>query len=307
MGGLVKGLPMFFPRFKDLMLMLGLSVCFLPVYAAVGDIGTFTSSAKTFSTASYWIEGQDGLVMIDTQFLPKEALQAVDMAEKSTGKKVTAAIVLHPNPDKFNGTAVLQARGIKVLTSASVQALIPAVHKIRLGWFFDEYAPDYPKDAAVPDVFNISADTKSTVLTLAGLNITVHVLGKGASGAHLVVQHNDRAFVGDLINPTNHAWLELGLIGDWLARLSDISAMKPAKIYPGRGPAGGTALIDGQRAYLSDVRNWVRQERNENGGQTLSFFAKLRLRTKIENAYPTLGYALFMRDGLEAVWANEFK
>jgi glyoxylase-like metal-dependent hydrolase (beta-lactamase superfamily II) len=307
MGRLAKGLPMFFSRFKDLILLFGLFLYLLSAQAAVGDIGTFTSSAKTFSTASYWIEGKDGLVMIDTQFLPKEALQAVELAEKSSGKKVVAAIVLHPNPDKFNGTAVLQAKGIKVFTSASVKALIPEVHKIRLGWFFDEYAPDYPKDAATPEVFDVAADAKTTVLSIDGLAITIHQLGKGASGAHLVVQHADSVFVGDLINPTNHAWLELGLIGDWLARLNDISAMKPKNIYPGRGPAGTATLIDGQRAYLSDVRKWVRQERAENGGQDLSFFAKLRLRTKIENAYPSLGYALFMRDGLAAVWANEFK
>jgi glyoxylase-like metal-dependent hydrolase (beta-lactamase superfamily II) len=307
MGRLAKGLPMLFFRFQDLILLFGLFLYLPNALAALGDIGTFTSPAKTFSTASYWIEGKDGLIMIDTQFLPKEALQAVQAAETSSGKKVVAAIVLHPNPDKFNGTAALQERGIKVITSDSVKALIPEVHKIRLGWFFDEYSPDYPRDAASPEVFDIVPGAKSTQVSIAGLTLTIHVLGKGASGAHLVVQHADRVFVGDLINPTNHAWLELGLIGDWLARLNDISAMKPSYIYPGRGPAGGISLIDAQRAYLSDVRNWVRQERVENGGQALSFFAKLRLRTKIENAYPTLGYALFMRDGLAAVWANEFK
>jgi hypothetical protein len=30
---------------------------------AVGDVSTFTSPSRTFATASYWIEGPDGLVM----------------------------------------------------------------------------------------------------------------------------------------------------------------------------------------------------------------------------------------------------
>lgn len=33
-------------------------------------VGTYISSTWGFSTASYWIEGPTGLVLIDTQFLP---------------------------------------------------------------------------------------------------------------------------------------------------------------------------------------------------------------------------------------------
>lgn len=40
--------------------------------ARKGDprIGVFVSDPWTFSTSSYWIEGPDGLILIDTQFLP---------------------------------------------------------------------------------------------------------------------------------------------------------------------------------------------------------------------------------------------
>jgi glyoxylase-like metal-dependent hydrolase (beta-lactamase superfamily II) len=198
--------------------------------AAVGDIGTFTSSARTFSTASYWIEGVDSVIMIDTQFLPKEAIEAVEAAQKATGKEVMTAIVLHPNPDKVNGTKILQKRGINVITSDSVAQLIPEVHAIRWEWFGKEYAPDYPQEAAQPSRFG----NQTTVVSLAGLPLTLHVLGKGASDAHVVVQHRDQVFVGDLINPNNHAWLELGTIGDWLERLTQINEMKPRRVYAGR-------------------------------------------------------------------------
>jgi glyoxylase-like metal-dependent hydrolase (beta-lactamase superfamily II) len=266
--------------------------------AAVGDVGTFTSPPRTFATASYWIEGPSGVVMIDTQFLPKEGLQAVEAAERATGKKVVAAIVLHPNPDKFNGTAAFQQRGIRVITSAQVKALIPAIHAIRYGWFFNEYAPDYPKDAAAPDVFGDA----TTELNLAGLMLKVNVLGRGASGAHVVVQHAGNVFVGDLINPENHAWLELGLVDDWLQRLEEIRALSPVKIYPGRGAAGGIELIDRQAAYLKQVQAWVREEKPSG---ELGWFTKLKLQRKIEQAYPALGYPIFMRDGLAAVWMTE--
>jgi glyoxylase-like metal-dependent hydrolase (beta-lactamase superfamily II) len=268
------------------------------VFGAVGDVGVYTSPARTFATASYWIEGTDGLVIIDTQFLPKEGRQAVDVAEKATGKKVTTAIILHSNPDKFNGTSLMQQRGIRVITAKQVADLIPAVHAIRWQWFGKEYAPDYPKDAAQPHVFG----DKTTELNVAGLLIKLHVLGKGASGAHVVAQYRDQVFVGDLINPANHAWLELGLVGDWLARLEEIRAMQPAKIWPGRGASGDIQLIDAQAAYLRQVRAWVR-DALEPGD--LGRFTKFRLERKIEAAYPNLGYPIFMRDGLAAVWKTE--
>jgi hypothetical protein len=128
------------------------------------------------------------------------------------------------------------------------------------------------------------------------------VLGPGTSGAHVVAQFRDQVFVGDLINPTNHAWLELGLIGDWLTRLEDIRAMKPAKIHPGRGASGGVAMIDAQAAYLKQVRAWIREALQPG---ELGWFTKLRLERKVEAAYPSLGYPIFMRDGLAAVWKTE--
>ena len=282
----------------QMMLGAGMLLASYFAHAAIGDIGTYTSSTKTFSTASYWIEGTDGVVMIDTQFLPKEGLEALALAEKITGKKVSTAIVLHPNPDKFNGTAVYQARGIKVVTSKQVAELIPAVHKIRYGWFFDEYKPDYPKDAAEPSLFGESI----TNLRLHGLNLKLHVLGKGASGAHVVVEHQKSVFVGDLINPSNHAWLELGLIGEWLARLHEIKLMQPTRIFPGRGLSGDVSLIDGQAQYLRQVQTWVREDKPSG---KIGFLAKRTLQNKIEQAYPKLGYPIFMRDGLPAVWETE--
>lgn len=107
------------------------------VSLVAGDqrVGTYVSSWKGFRTSSYWIEGTEGLVLVDTQFLTSAAEEMIDWAEQVTGKKAKLAIILHPNPDKFNGTAVFQRRGLKVVTSAQVLAAILAVHELRKGWF----------------------------------------------------------------------------------------------------------------------------------------------------------------------------
>src|SRR3954454_20682508 len=102
------------PRFAPgllLALVAGCASVQVPAHAQVtltsaGDprVGTYVSSPWGFSTSSYWIEGPTGLVVIDTQFLPSAAEEMLAWAEQTTGKKVVLAIVLHPNPDKFNGT-----------------------------------------------------------------------------------------------------------------------------------------------------------------------------------------------------------
>src|SRR5258708_647955 len=107
----------------------------ISLVAGDSRVGSYTSSWNGFRTTSYWIEGPTGLILIDTQFLPCSALEMVEWAESVTGKKAVMAIILHPNPDKFNGTALYQSRGIKVVTSAHVLKLIPEVHKLRTEWF----------------------------------------------------------------------------------------------------------------------------------------------------------------------------
>ena len=103
-----------------------------------------------------------------------------------------------------------------MLTSAQVAAAIPGVHEICFGWFADDYKPHYPQMAAVPNVFG----DKTQTLEFDGLAVKLYVLGRGCSAAQI----GDAVFVGDLVNPDNHAWLELGFIDEWLARLEEIRA-----------------------------------------------------------------------------------
>jgi glyoxylase-like metal-dependent hydrolase (beta-lactamase superfamily II) len=278
--------------------LLMLAVANIAAAAEPIAVGRYTSPVKSFSTNSYWIAGKESSVLIDAQFLPNDAIAALEMAERASLLKVKHAFVLHPNPDKFNGTAALQQRGIKVLTSAQVLKEIPAVHTIRLGWFADEYKPQYPQIAAVPSVFGESSQT----LNIDGITIKLHVLGRGCSAAHVVAQVDDAVFVGDLINPENHAWLELGFIDDWLARLDEIRALNPKRIFPGRGAPGGMELLDQQAQYLRYVQLAVRDEKPEG---KLGWLTKLRLQRNIEARFPNLGYPIFMRDGLSAVWQHE--
>lgn len=257
-------------------------------------IGVYTSIPWGFETASYWIEGPDGLIFIDTQFLLSAARESLDKAEAITGKKTKLAIVLHPNPDKFNGTALFQSRGIRVVTSAQVLAAIPAVHAQRTRSFYDRYKPDYPAEEPKPESFG---DTTQEI-SAAGIKIKLHVLGVGCSTAHVVVEYEGNVFVGDLVGNGTHAWVEIGEIEEWQKRLAEISALKPKYVHPGRGATSGPELLKWENGYF---RRLLEEIAAEKPTIPLAKGAVERVKDRMMKAYPGLDYDVFLDVGLEEV------
>lgn len=255
-----------------------------------GLVGEYTSSWNGFRTSSYWIEGPSGLILIDTQFLLSAAEEFVNTAERVTGKKAVLAVVLHPNPDKFNGTGVLQKRGIRVVTSDQVLAKIPAVHKLRLGWFYKKFAPDYPKDVSLPESFG----AKTTELEAAGLKLKLHVMGAGCSEAHVVAQVKDLVFVGDLVTRGFHSWLELGLLDEWLKRLDEIRELEPTLVHTGRGGTVEPEHLDWQENYLRTVI-WEVGKYNPIAGRAPSVAQEKKITDAIKAKFPGLDYPAFIR------------
>ena len=191
--------------------------------------------------------------------------------------------------------ATLQAHGVRVVTSKQVSDLLPAVHKKRVGWFGQRYAPDYPLAQAQPEVFGDA----TTTLSAGGVEITVHVLGAGCSAAHTAVLFDGHLFVGDLVANGNHAWMELGLLDEWQATLDALIALQPRFVHPGRGPSGGPELLTEQKAYLADVKARV-LAKNPQGEPDAKVLEALK--EEIVAAHPTYGYPYFVELGLPAVW-----
>lgn len=258
----------------------------------------YESTPWSFSTASYWIEGPEGIVVVGTQFLASEAESLLDAIAQVSGGPVVAAFVLHPNPDKFNGTATFQRRGIEVLTSGPVLAEIPAVHAQRLAAFGDRYAPDFPVATPQPTSFGASSST----LRRGGLELRLHVLGPGCGAHHVVVQWNDHVFVGDLVAHRAHAWMELALLDPWRTRLTELDALRPAWVHPGRGASGGPALLDLQRAYLDDVERRVADAVAMLPPGADPKAARAGLVDAIVRAYPRHRFSAFVSVAMPALW-----
>lgn len=267
-------------------------------FAGDPRIGQYVSNGWTFATSSFWMSGPGGLVLVDTQFLPSIGLEAAALAEKATGQTIKTAVVLHANPDKFNGTTALQQRGVEVLTSQPVLAAMPEIHKKRVAAFYERYKPDYPLAMPRPSSFG-GATTK---LAKAGLELTAHVLGPGCSEAHVVLQFEDQIFVGDLVANEAHSWLEIGRTDEWVARIGELEAMRPRLVHPGRGASGGPELLTRQRAYLEEVIALVAAEQPSGPPQEA---ALARVRATLEQRHPTFRFPVFLAIGLPAEWERQ--
>ncbi len=263
-----------------------------------GPIGSYQSHPWTFSTMSYWTEGPTGLILVDTQFLPTAIEHCVDEAEAATGKKVVLAVVLHANPDKFNGTAALQARGIRVVTSQQVLALVPGVHHKRLKAFGERYAPQYPTQVPAPTSFG----TTPTTLRAAGLELGVMPLGPGCSEAHVALLWEGHLFTGDLVARQAHSWLEIGRTDAWLERIAELEALDPTKVHTGRGGSGGAELLSAQREYLEFV---IAAVAAEHPTLPIDAEALARARSTIESRYPDYRWSVFLGLGLPAEWRRQ--
>lgn len=288
-------------RVRMLLRVFLVTACLLPAGRSSATdpirVGHYTSSPWGFTTNSFWIEGPSGLILIDTQFLLSAGREAVDVAERYTGKRVVLAIVLHPNPDKFNGTGHLVSRGIRVITSAQVRALIPAVDADRRKSFLQRYRPDYPESLTLPESFG----NRTATLRAAGLELTLHVLGRGTSEAHVALQVGDHLFAGDLLANRHHAWLELGLVDDWLATLEALRALKPRYTYPGRGYPADARLIEDQARYLRTVRDIVLAS---DPSGPLDDSTHERLAARVRSAFPEYGNAYFVNRAVSQLWRD---
>jgi len=251
-------------------------------------VGQYLSSQWSFETSSFWLEGPEGLVLIDTQFLPSALRKEIRYAERATGKEVKLAIVLHPNPDRFNGTAWLQSQGVPVVTSDQVRDLIPDVHAKWSPVFFEKYKQGgYPRTLVLPD----SLGSSTRELTAGGLTVKVHVLGSGCSPAHVVIEWEGHLFVGDLVANGSHSWFENGNADEWLHRLDELRAVQPKWIHPGRGLSGGPELLEQQTEYLHTVIEAVAAARKEGLPHRE---ALARVTETVNQRYPHHRYPFFL-------------
>jgi glyoxylase-like metal-dependent hydrolase (beta-lactamase superfamily II) len=217
----------------------------LPVSAA--DVVRVVSSEQDFAVNSWLVPTGHGIVVIDTQFTVAEASKLVEAVTQS-GRPLEAIIITHPHPDHYNGTCQLLefARVPVYATQATIDG-IRATAESKRAQGKPTYGKNYPDSTCLPD----HVAPRSGSVRIDGLEFQFRDYGPGeASGESIILAPALRAaFVGDVIYNQVHPWLAEGRSAQWLAQLD----------------AGGVAVIDAQRRYVSGFRATIKAQLGPSG------------------------------------------
>jgi glyoxylase-like metal-dependent hydrolase (beta-lactamase superfamily II) len=93
-------------------------------------------------------------------------------------------------------------------------------------------------------------------LNLGGVTAQVYSMGTNHTRGDTVVLVDGVLFSGDVaMRPQPSFANPAAKIGDWLASLDRLEALKPRQLVPSHGPFGDTSIIAGYRGYLTRIRD----------------------------------------------------
>lgn len=241
--------------------------------APQGRIYTFQSDASGFNTQTHFFDDGREVVAFDAQFTPELARKAIAYLRTQTPHPIRTLVILHPNPDKFNGLSAFQEIGAQVIASRRTVEAMPGVHAYKK-YFFVHMAhmftdENYPPLGKVDRVF----DEKLEIRTANGQLIELTELGTpGVSSNQTVAEIPTlpAVLVGDLIHSHVHAWLEGGIVdgkakpelASWISQLKWLrnrgKAIPGARVFAGRGESSELeTAVNEQIAYLRTAEQIV--------------------------------------------------
>lgn len=144
------------------------------------------ATERGFDANAWWLETDDGLVLIDALMLRSDA-QLLVAAMKSTGKPLRAVIITHAHADHFGGLPHIRAAypGVPVVATRPTIDGMHEVHREGMvdGGWLRAFGAEYDSSVVVPDRVVSSGDT----LRYAGVTLVIRDYGPMESHNNSVV------------------------------------------------------------------------------------------------------------------------
>ncbi|MGK5553643.1 MBL fold metallo-hydrolase [Actinomadura kijaniata] len=217
------------------------------------------ASPNPGSVNVYWIQGPEGLVLVDTSRTPADARKALAEIGR-TGRPVAAVLLTHSHPDHVGGAGAFREAFPRAPIHAS-RTTDKAMREDGRGFYplARSANPGFPAKVAYADrVFEDGAPLRA-----GGLRFETATFTEGESDTATVYYRADTGdlFSGDLAGSRVTPALIEGNSCGWLQNLDRLGRRFPGAgtMYPGHGaPGPARALIDEQRRYLQRFRGLVR-------------------------------------------------
>lgn len=210
----------------------------------------------------YWLETDEGIILVDTGRFLSQARYALEEIRASTDKSILGIFITHPHTDHYGGLPVfVEAAEDDVSIYASqityddmktdAQGFIAARNEL--------HGNDFPDHNEIPLPNRIVKDGEE--IQLGELTFQVINLPKNETLVTTLyyLPETDALFAGDIITNKSIPFLGDGYSGNWVAQLRKLLERYPeAMVLPGHGePELARPLIEGQIEYIETLRGLV--------------------------------------------------
>eukprot|EP01114_Cavostelium_apophysatum_P011158 TRINITY_DN25353_c0_g1_i1.p1 TRINITY_DN25353_c0_g1~~TRINITY_DN25353_c0_g1_i1.p1 ORF type:complete len:282 (+),score=35.63 TRINITY_DN25353_c0_g1_i1:104-949(+) len=260
-------------------------------------VSPYTAQVANFGVNSVLIEGDNDIIVVDSQFVISEAAK-VSQYILQTGKNLRAIWISHPHPDHYFGIGTLLTN----FPSASVFAIPDVVDDIQANAqaAIDKWKKNWGNASDIPDTFVLPTAYTQPTFSLDGEEIQIAIYdyaGESAHDAGLFIPSLGALVGGDLTYSNTHLWLVEREAKGWIANLKGVQTNYDLSIiYPGHGPVGnntGNLLIKENLKYIADFVNAVSSSVNA----TYAF-------NSITESYPSYQLPVILQLSLASWFAN---
>lgn len=251
----------------------------------------------------YWIETNEGIVLVDTGRFLSQARYALEEIRSHSNKPIVGILITHPHTDHYGGLPVFAEAAVKNVPIYASQITYDDIRTDGQGFIAarnELHGNDFPDRNQIPLPNSIVKNGDE--ISLGGLKFQVIDLPKNETiDTTLYYLREQKAlFAGDFVVNGDTPFLGDGFTANWLVQLQMVLKQYPnVTIYHGHGePGEARPLIEAQSEYIETVRNLVSQALAT--GNEVTPEEKADIVTEIEAKYPDYWTSMVLPGLLEA-------
>lgn len=234
-----------------------------------------------FAVSSTLVSGAQDAVLLDAQFSTVDAQKLVDMI-RASGKRLTTIYISHGDPDFYFGLETLKQAfpDAKILATPQTIAHIKETSAGKLAHWGPILGAGAPKQIILPEPLQgDSLDLEGQKLQIVGLDgptpdrtfVWIPSIKTVVGG--IPVMAGEHVWMADTQTPQSHV--------DWLATLSSIESLQPARVIPGHFAPGASQDLDAVRFTADYIKAYDEEAaKAKNSGELIA---------AMKQRYPTLG------------------